>query len=257
VDSFRDQQFCPLARAAEILGHRWVLPILRELTVGPPRFSDFRRRLPGISSSMLADRLTALESQEVIARRELEPPAASTVYELTPNGRALGPALIELTKWGARFLANSQPGDHVEPDWLGLAVSAFGKREPTLPRRFELRPYGESGESIFRVAGGEQGTHMIDDELPVDVRVRAPAMILMGLMSGDVPVEAALASDDVQIEGDAQALSDLPSLFLMSLESKPTNNPEATSHDPEIDWRSYLPLRSKGPRRTCGEEHLV
>ena len=59
MDSFRDQQFCPLARAAEILGHRWVLPILRELTVGPPRFSDFRRRLPGISSSMRADRLAA------------------------------------------------------------------------------------------------------------------------------------------------------------------------------------------------------
>ncbi len=53
MDAFRYDQFCPIARAAEIVGHRWVFPILRELTIGPQRFTDLRRRLPGIGSSML------------------------------------------------------------------------------------------------------------------------------------------------------------------------------------------------------------
>jgi DNA-binding HxlR family transcriptional regulator len=218
VDSFRYEQFCPLARAAEILGHRWVIPILRELLVGPQRFSDFRRRLPGLSSSVLADRLAGLELKGVVSRRELDPPAASTIYELTANGQALEPALLELTRWGARFIAQSRPGDHVEPDWLNLAVTAFARSEATPARRFELRPYGENGESIIRVEGGSSGTHSIDDEEPVDARIRAPVVMMMGLMSGVVSIDAALASEEFEIEGDTEAASELPDLFLMNPE---------------------------------------
>ena len=220
MDSFRYEQFCPLARAAEILGHRWVIPILRELLVGRQRFSDFRRRLPGLSSSVLADRLAALEEQGVVARREAAPPVATTLYELTANGRALEPSLLELTKWGARFIALSQPGDHVEPDWLGLAVTAFARAEATPSRRFELRPYRDDSEAIFRVAGGATGTHAIDDELPVDVTIRAPFMTMLGLMSGMVPAEVVVRSDEVEIEGNAELVSELPSLFLMDPESQ-------------------------------------
>lgn len=219
VDSFRYEQFCPLARAAEILGHRWVIPILRELLVGPQRFSDFRRRLPGLSSSVLADRLTGLEAQGVVTRRELEPPAASTIYELTATGQALEPALLELTRWGARFIAQSRPGDHVEPDWLSLAVTAFARSEATPARRFELRPYSENGEAIIRVAGGATGTHSIDDDKSVDASIRAPVVMMMGLMSGAVSIDTALASDAVEIEGDAEAASELSALFLMNPET--------------------------------------
>lgn len=223
VDSFRYDQFCPLARAAEILGHRWVIPILRELSVGPQRFSDFRRRLPGLSSSVLADRLAGLEVQGVVARRQLEPPAASTIYELTPDGQALEPTLLELTKWGARFLAQSRPGDHVEPDWLGLAVAAFARSEATPARRFELRPYTENSEAVIRVEGGPMGTHAIDDEEPVETTIRAPVLALMALMSGAMSGDAALASDEVEIEGEPEAVSELSDLFLMNVQSDHPN----------------------------------
>ena len=220
VDSFRYEQFCPLARAAEILGHRWVIPILREMLVGPQRFSDFRRRLPGLSSSVLADRLAGLEAQGVVARRELGPPAASTVYELTSNGRALEPAFLELTRWGARFIAQSRPGDHVEPDWLGLAVTAFARRSSTPATRFELRPYDEHCEAIFRVEGGPSGTHSIDDDKPVDASIKAPVLVMMGLMSGAITIETALASDEVTLDGDVESASELPGLFKMSFEAE-------------------------------------
>lgn len=227
MDGFRYAQFCPLARAAEILGHRWVLPILRELFLGPWRFVDLRRRLPGLSSSVLADRLAALEAVGVVARRELPPPAAATVYELTGRGRALAPALVELTRWGTRFLELPRPGDHVEPDWLRMAVVAFARSGPTPPRRFELRVVGPRGEATVRVGGGPGGTHLLEDEGPADVRLRAPVLVVMGLMSGLLPAAGALARADVSVEGDAEALADLPTLFAMDLESGSEVVPDA------------------------------
>jgi len=217
MDAFRYEQFCPLARATEILGHRWVMLILRELFVGPQRFSDLRRRLPGLSSSVLTDRLAGLEERGVVARRELPPPAAASVYELTQDGRELEPALHALTRWGARFLGSPEPGDHVEPDWLGVAVDAFARTGPTPSHRFELRPYSGDRKAVLRVAGGPEGTHSIDDELPVDVSIQAPMIVMMGLMSGAISPEAALAADDVRVEGELETLSHLPDLFEMDL----------------------------------------
>ncbi len=79
VGSFRYAQFCPLACAAEILGERWTLLILRELFVGPQRFTDLRRRLPGISSSILATRLARLEERGIVARSSLAPPTPAAL----------------------------------------------------------------------------------------------------------------------------------------------------------------------------------
>ncbi|HSJ96046.1 MAG TPA: helix-turn-helix domain-containing protein, partial [Myxococcota bacterium] len=71
MSEFRYAQFCPLARAAEVLGERWTLLIVRELMVGPQRFSDLRRRLPGVSSSVLAERLDRLERRGIVRRAQL------------------------------------------------------------------------------------------------------------------------------------------------------------------------------------------
>ncbi|MDT7799983.1 MAG: hypothetical protein QOI78_3416, partial [Actinomycetota bacterium] len=89
-------QFCGLARALEIVGERWSLLVVRDLVLGPKRFTDLRNGLPHASTNILAERLRELEASAVIRRRKLPPPAAAFVYELTEWGRGLEPIVTEL-----------------------------------------------------------------------------------------------------------------------------------------------------------------
>jgi DNA-binding HxlR family transcriptional regulator len=92
---------CPIARALDVVGERWALLVIRELLLGPQRFSDLRLALPGVSSNLLTDRLRELEVRGVVRRRVLPPPAGSSVYELTDRGLRLEPVLDALGAWGA------------------------------------------------------------------------------------------------------------------------------------------------------------
>ncbi|KDN24171.1 winged helix-turn-helix transcriptional regulator [Amycolatopsis rifamycinica] len=94
---------CTIARALDVVGERWALLVVRELLLGPQRFSDVRRALPGASSNLVTDRLRELTGHGVVARRRLPPPAASTVYELTEWGRELEPVVLALGAWGTRI----------------------------------------------------------------------------------------------------------------------------------------------------------
>ena len=94
-------QYCGLARALDLVGERWALLVVRELVLGPKRFTDLQAGLPGIGTNILSARLRELEESGVVARRTLPPPAASAVYELTPYGRELEPAVDALGRRGA------------------------------------------------------------------------------------------------------------------------------------------------------------
>lgn len=212
----RYPQFCPTARAAEILGERWTLLIARELLCGPQRFTDLRRRLPGISSSLLTERLGRLEERGLVARREAPPPAPATLYELTALGATLRPVLLELMRFGVRFIDPPRPGDHLEPDWMRLALVAFARRGPTPARRFAVRVPDEARHVEIHVTGGRRGTTVRDGAGAADVSLRAAPLALLGLVSGGVDPEAALAGGQIEAEGDRAALRDLPALFDLS-----------------------------------------
>src|SRR5437870_5825746 len=94
------QDGCSIARALDVVGERWALLVVRELVLGPQRFSDLRRSLPGASSNVVADRLRELEGRGVLRRRLLPAPAPSRVYELTDWGRELEPIVLALGEWG-------------------------------------------------------------------------------------------------------------------------------------------------------------
>src|SRR3954468_369228 len=91
---------CGVARALNLIGERWALLVVRELLLGPKRFSELRRGLPGASQSMLASRLAELGGAGVLRRRYVGPPVGTSVYELTDRGRELEPALVLLAGWG-------------------------------------------------------------------------------------------------------------------------------------------------------------
>jgi len=93
-------QACSLAYALDRIGERWTLLIVRELSLGPMRFSALVRAVGGAPTDILTKRLRELEQYGVIARRELEPPASATVYELTELGRGLERPMVELGRWG-------------------------------------------------------------------------------------------------------------------------------------------------------------
>src|SRR5690242_5752785 len=105
------QQYCALARALDVAGDRWTLLIVRELTPGPRRFTDLTDGLPGISRKLLTERLRALERDRIITRRDLPPPAARQVYELTDDGRNLAKAIVPLIAWGTMRIGDRNPGE--------------------------------------------------------------------------------------------------------------------------------------------------
>src|SRR5438105_14626994 len=97
-------QFCGLARALELVGERWALLIVRDLLVGPKRFTDLRRGLPRIPTNVLSTRLKELEHNGIVRRRLLPRPASGVVYELTEHGRELEDIVLRLGLWGAATL---------------------------------------------------------------------------------------------------------------------------------------------------------
>jgi DNA-binding HxlR family transcriptional regulator len=227
VAPFRYAQACPVARAVELLGERWTLLIGRELLLGPQRFSDLLRRLPGLSSSVLADRLARLERRELVVRRELPPPAPAVVYALTTSGHALRPLVYELARFGLRFLDAPRPGDHYEPDWLRLGLDAFRRRGATPARAFALRIPDAAREVYIHVRGGPHGTVVSDAEAPADATLRGASGTLLAVARGGVDPLAAARSGAIRVEGDAAALRELPALFDFSL-AAPGSEPGET-----------------------------
>jgi DNA-binding HxlR family transcriptional regulator len=98
----RYQNACGMAHAMDLIGDRWALAIVRELMLGPRRFGDLRGDLPGLSANVLTQRLGELESDTIVARRKLPPPANVQVYELTSWGYEAEPIIQELGRWAAR-----------------------------------------------------------------------------------------------------------------------------------------------------------
>src|SRR5919107_2204104 len=92
---------CGVARALDIVGERWALLVVRDLLLGPKRFTDLRAGLPHVSPDVLSQRLRELEEAGIVRRTKLPPPAGARVYELTERGRGLQPIVIELGRWGS------------------------------------------------------------------------------------------------------------------------------------------------------------
>jgi DNA-binding HxlR family transcriptional regulator len=186
---------------------------VRELLLGPKRFSDFRERLNGISPSVLAERLARVEELGLARRVVLPPPAASTVYELAEHGEALRPAVYQLIRWGGRFLRPRRKGDRVEPEWMRLALDALARRRASPRRRFLLRVREGRKEALVHVAGGRAGTSVSVGAAPADATLVLDVSTLLAVASGRLPLSRAVESGAVEASGDLGALPDFVRLF--------------------------------------------
>src|SRR4051794_24117481 len=139
---------CGIAHGLDLIGERWALLVVRELLLGPKRFTDLRDGLPNASPNVLSQRVRELEQAGIVARRKLPPPAASSVYELTRWGRELKPIALSLGTWALR--SPSFPSDApVGTDSVILALATFFDPAAAgdLSAGYELR----LGEQVFRV----------------------------------------------------------------------------------------------------------
>jgi DNA-binding HxlR family transcriptional regulator len=115
-------QYCGLARALEIVGERWVVLIVRDLLVGPKRFTDLHQGLPRIPTNVLAARLKELEAAGVVRRRVLPRPSGSVIYELTEYGSELEGVIMALGRWGAKLLDEPRADEIITQDSMTMAL---------------------------------------------------------------------------------------------------------------------------------------
>ena len=169
--------------------------------------------MPGISTSVLAERLASLERCGVVCRRELPPPASATLYELTEAGRGLQPAVEELARWGLRFLGSPGPHDHFDPGWAWIGLVCFARRGPSPAWRINVTVPDEGRDHVFHVAGGPEGTTVRHELADADVSLTAPSLVVLGLASGGIDPGEAVRSGAVRARGRLEALDDFPDLF--------------------------------------------
>src|SRR5262245_42771635 len=127
-------QYCPVAKATEVLGDRWTLLIVREMLGGASGFNELQRGLPGISRSVLTDRMRALERVEVIERRT-GPKGRTLDYRLTPTGRDLQPVVQAIGEWGATWSFTEPRPEELDPYLLIVWMARHVDREQIPPNR--------------------------------------------------------------------------------------------------------------------------
>ncbi|MDZ7790079.1 MAG: winged helix-turn-helix transcriptional regulator [Xanthomonadales bacterium] len=197
-------QYCGLARALDHVGHRWTLLVVRELLLGPKRFSDLRDALPGIASNLLTDRLRHLEADGLVARRELPPPAARTVYELTPAGRDLEEAVHALVRWGGRWMLRGPEGDTFRAPWLALALDALGVGDRLAGVVLDLVT---ADERVRLTSRDGRVVALAPDDAPADATLTAEPATILGLAAGAVEPAQARRSIEAEPSGeDAERL---------------------------------------------------
>ena len=207
-------QFCGVARALETVGERWALLLVRDLLVGPRRFSDLRRGLPRIPTNVLSARLRELEEAGVVERRLLPRPETGSVYALTPLGQELEPTLLALGRWGARTLGDPRPGEVVTVDSLVMTLRAAFRPERAAGVRLGVEVRFGALVLHARVDDGRLAAEPGPLDEPDLVIEAGPS--LRALLDGTLLPTAARRRGDVRLTGDAARLDRFVAVFSLA-----------------------------------------
>jgi DNA-binding HxlR family transcriptional regulator/putative sterol carrier protein len=202
---------CGIAHALDLVGERWALLVVRELLLGPKRFTDLRAGIAHVSPNVLSERLRELEHVGVVSRRKLGPPARAWVYELTEWGRELEPAVLALGRWGAHSpYLPVEAGMSTDSQVLALRTVFDAAAAEGLEASFELRIDGDRfwatvSDGRFEIARGEA----MDPDALIEVDQRNLAAVLWG---GRRFAEAR-RSGDLRVTGKVEAARRFLGLF--------------------------------------------
>jgi DNA-binding HxlR family transcriptional regulator len=215
-------QRCPLARGLDVIGDRWTLLVIRELLLGPRRYTDLLDGLPGVGTNILAARLADLQAAQVITRRTLPPPTAVTVYELAEAGEALRPAINALSGWGEQYGAPANDAQAARPAWILLGALRRGiKLEPG--RSCELRV----GRDAFALTGTpERPSVVAGSAQSPDAVITLEPDLLYALATRRMTPRA--VRRHIEIEGDR----DVAEQVLTALSGAAASSPTAAARAP-------------------------
>jgi len=196
-------QFCGVARALDLLGGRWTLLIVRNLLLGPRRYTTLLGELPGITTNLLAARLKALDDAGLATRVDDE---GHPAWALTRDGALLEPVVMELGRFGARTLQRPRPGERMDMGWALLSMKRRYRGGLTL--EVELRLTGSSTTTnTSPVATTERVFALTFGDRYLKVRDRpatAPSLVISG--STDVVRAVFFAGQDPRAAVDSGAL---------------------------------------------------
>jgi DNA-binding HxlR family transcriptional regulator len=201
---------CAIAHGLDLVGERWALLVVRELLLGPKRFTDLKKGLPNASPNVISERLRELERAGIVKREKLPPPASVRVYELTDWGRELDETVISLGRWAARSPSPSDAPVGLDSIVLALRTLFDPGAAKGLRASYELR----LGENRFRI-------DVSDDEIEVargganqaDATIDTDPDTLTAVLWRGRPLRDAQRAGEMRIEGDQSAVERLVPLF--------------------------------------------
>lgn len=208
-------QFCPIAKASEVLGERWTNLIIRELGSGSESFNDLRKGLPLISPTLLSTRLKSLERAGIVQRRET---SQNISYKLTRSGKELFPIILKLGEWGHRWVRSDMSKDDLDPSLLmwdihrNIDIGYFntlndGKRLVLL---FEFTDYQTKYHRWWLVIkSSEVDVCLKDPGYEVDLRIVTDAKTLTHYWMGDISMNQAKRENLIRLEGNHRLKKDI------------------------------------------------
>jgi DNA-binding HxlR family transcriptional regulator len=219
-------QFCPVAMAAEILGSRWTLVVLRELIVGSTRFNDLRRGVPRMSPALLSKRLKDLEAAGLVARVPAQGEPGVFEYRLTKAGLDLQPVIGAIGAWGHRWIETKASLSNLDVNLLmwdmrrRIDPKPMPRRRSTIEVIFTDQPASRRNWWLVVEPGKETDLCSIDPGLDVDLYLSTDLKTMTEIWMGYTTVERAKAKSKLNVTGSRQLESHLASWLGLSAFAK-------------------------------------
>ena len=207
----RYEDGCGTAHALDLIGERWALLVMRELMLGPKRFSDIRADLPGISANTLTQRVEGLEKAGLVVRAKLPPPAAIQVYGLTEWGHQLLPVMGALGRWAVRS-PDHDPGQHFSA--VSLMLSFMAMNQPAISTGFDAAIGFRLGRESYVLTMKDGAARAVRGEpAGADIVFEGAPAAVAAAVYGGVPLAELEAAGMLQIEGDRSIAGRFVTLF--------------------------------------------
>lgn len=203
---------CAVAHGLDLVGERWALLVVRELVLGPKRFTDLQDGLPGASPVVLTQRLKELTAAGITQRRRLPPPAASWVYELTEWGAELGPVLVGLARWSSRSPAMAYDAPLSTDSVLLSLITLF---DADTSADFEATVDIVLGRQRCRLTIADRRLSLTrdGDSSPADIVLDTDQDTLLTLLRTDTPLHEIIDNGALRLVGDPDIAERFRSLF--------------------------------------------